>query len=258
MLCLDPQKEFKHYILPMLTEVFIEELQYWDGWASQYYTTNEHNARFVQTVAHCVGYRCSVKKKVTHCVSYVVVLSKDTEALVQSLAVQTIPYAGKVWCLNVPSTFLLTRRNGIISVSGNSQFTGYVWGAARAGIKLDGFLVRGVSILKTKYDTMEAITYRPEWQLDRWETQLYRDIRRMIAMWEEGYWDYNLDHACAEYGGCTYRQICLMRDPTALLQQQFERKIWNPITRQETLLCTETPGTDTLITDALKDSKKEV
>lgn len=117
-----------------------------------------------------------------------------------------------------------------------SQFTGYVWGAKRAGIKLDGFLVRGVSILKTKYDTMEAITYRPTWQLDRWEEQLYRDIRRMQRCWEEGYFDYNLDHACAEYGGCQFRQVCLMRDPAALLEQQFERRVWNPIERKETLL----------------------
>jgi len=114
-----------------------------------------------------------------------------------------------------------------------SQFTGYVWGAAQAGIKLDGFLVRGVSILKTKYDTMEAITYRPQWQIDRWEDQLYRDIARMQRMWEEGHWDYNLDHACAEYGGCQFRQVCLMRDPTALLEQQFERKVWDPINRTE-------------------------
>lgn len=117
-----------------------------------------------------------------------------------------------------------------------SQFTGYVWGAKQAGIKLDGFLVRGVSILKTKYDTLEAITYRPDWQLDRWHGQLHRDIRRMIAAWEEGYFDYNLDHACAEYGGCPFRGVCQMRDPAALLNQQFQRRQWDPILRTETLL----------------------
>jgi hypothetical protein len=117
-----------------------------------------------------------------------------------------------------------------------SQFTGYVWGAGRAGIKLDGFLVRGVSILKTKYDTLQAITYRPTWQIDRWYEQLLRDGKRMIAAWEEGYYDYNLDHACAEYGGCGFRSICQMRDPTALLSQQFERRRWDPVARTETLL----------------------
>ena len=117
-----------------------------------------------------------------------------------------------------------------------SQFTGYVWGAARAGIKLDGFLVRGVSILKTKYDTLQAITYRPQWMLDRWYEQLLRDARRMIQAWEAGYFDFNLDHACAEYGGCPFRGVCQMRDPVTLLQQQFERRKWDPVTRTEELL----------------------
>ena len=117
-----------------------------------------------------------------------------------------------------------------------SQFTGYVWGAGRAGIKLDGFLVRGVSILKTKYDTLQAITYRPQWMIDRWYEQLLRDLKRMIQSWESGYFDYNLDHACAEYGGCPFRSVCQMRDSSSLLHQQFERRRWDPVARTETLL----------------------
>lgn len=117
-----------------------------------------------------------------------------------------------------------------------SQFTGYVWGAQRNGLKLDGFLVRGVSILKTKYDTLEAITYRPDWQIDRWYGQLLRDIKRLIAQWEEGYFDFNLDHACAEYGGCPFRNVCLAKDPQAILDQMFQRRRWDPVTRTETVL----------------------
>lgn len=117
-----------------------------------------------------------------------------------------------------------------------SQFTAYVWGAARAGIRLDGFLVRGVSILKTKYDTLQAITYRPQWQLDRWETQVLADVRRMIQCWDSGYFDLNLDHACAEYGGCPFKSVCQMQRPEALLQQQFERRRWDPVLRIETLI----------------------
>lgn len=118
-----------------------------------------------------------------------------------------------------------------------SQFTSYVWGASRAGIKLDGFLVRGVSILKTKYDTLEAITYRPDWQIARWYEQVLRDVKRMKACWAEGYWDFNLDHACTEYGGCVFRNVCQMREPAALLQQQFERRRWDPVKRTETPVC---------------------
>lgn len=117
-----------------------------------------------------------------------------------------------------------------------SQFTGYVWGASRAGIKLDGFLVRGISILKTKYDTLQAITYRPAWMIDRWYEQLQRDVKRMISAWEQDYYDFNLDHSCAEYGGCPFRSVCQMQRPEPLLLQQFEQRKWDPVARTETLL----------------------
>jgi len=117
-----------------------------------------------------------------------------------------------------------------------SQFTGYVWGASRTGIKLDGFLIRGVSILKTKYDTLQAITYRPAWQIDRWYEQLHRNLARMIAAWEEGYFDWNLDHACMDYGGCVFRGVCQMREPEPLLLQQFQRRRWDPVLREEVIV----------------------
>lgn len=117
-----------------------------------------------------------------------------------------------------------------------SQFTSYTWGAARAGIKLDGFLVRGVSILKTRYDTLEAITYRPAWQLERWYEQLLRDVNRMITCWTVDTYDFNLDHACTEYGGCPFKSVCQMQRPEILLKQQFERRKWDPVQRTETII----------------------
>lgn len=120
-----------------------------------------------------------------------------------------------------------------------SQFSGYAWGCRESGIQVAGVLVRGLSILKTKYDKAEALTYRPEWQIERWYTQLLRDVTRLIKAWEEGYYDYNLDHACTEYGGCLFRQVCLAQDPTNWLGQFYERRKWDPVTRQETVLAAE-------------------
>lgn len=114
-----------------------------------------------------------------------------------------------------------------------SQFTGYCWGAGRANLPLQGFLVRGLSILKTKYDTMQAVTFRPAWMIDRWYEQLLRDIERMKQMWESGVWDYSLDHACTEYSGCAFRQVCLSLDPQPWLEGSFSRRIWNPLLREE-------------------------
>jgi hypothetical protein len=117
-----------------------------------------------------------------------------------------------------------------------SQFTGYTWAGQQAGLPTQGVLVRGISILKTKYETAEHVTYRPKWQIDRWLKQVYRDIHRMIACWEDGYWDFNLDHACADFGGCPFRQVCQLQGRSARewLDTYFVPRRWDPVTRTET------------------------
>jgi hypothetical protein len=114
-----------------------------------------------------------------------------------------------------------------------SQFTGYCWAAKELGIPVAGVLVRGVSILKTKFETQQSITYRSQFEIDRWLEQVHRDIERMIRCWEEGYWDYSLDHACTEYGGCSLAQVCKSSDPNGWLDLYFQRKVWDPLLREE-------------------------
>jgi len=72
--------------------------------------------------------------------------------------------------------------------------------------------------------------------IDRWYAQLLRDLERMREMWEKGAFDYNLDHACAEFGGCTFNQPCLSQDPQPWLEVGFVRRKWDPVLREETLL----------------------
>lgn len=114
-----------------------------------------------------------------------------------------------------------------------SQFTGYCWALQQAGLDVKGVVVRGISILKTKYDTAQVLSYRSTWEIDRWYDQVQRDITRAIRMWEEGHWDYNLDHACTEYGGCAFWRICKAREPEAYLPMYFERRVWDPLNRTE-------------------------
>lgn len=117
-----------------------------------------------------------------------------------------------------------------------SQFTGSCWAARRNRIKVDGVLVRGIAIRKEGFDTAQVISSRSEWEIERWLLQVRRDVVRMIACWRSGIWDYNLDHACTEYGGCVLRQICRTQDPAPWLEIDFERRIWDPLIRTETLL----------------------
>jgi PD-(D/E)XK nuclease superfamily len=122
-----------------------------------------------------------------------------------------------------------------------SQFTGYCWAARETGHPVNGVLVRGVSILKTKYGRADAITYRPAWQIERWLGQVLRDLARIREMWADGdteavNWDYALDDACNNYGGCEFREVCASEAPDEWLPMSFERRRWDPLERTETLL----------------------
>jgi len=114
-----------------------------------------------------------------------------------------------------------------------SQFTGYSWAARKQGIKTAGTIVRGVSILKTKYDTLEVATYRSDYEIDRWEQQTNRDVLRMIRCWEEGYWDFSLDGACTDYGGCSFVSVCKSSNPEEWLPAKFVKSVWDPLARRE-------------------------
>lgn len=114
-----------------------------------------------------------------------------------------------------------------------SQFTAYTWGAGMSGRPISGFLVRGISILKSKYETLQAITYRPQWMVDRWYRQLLWDISDMIEQWKSGVWRVNLDHSCAEFSGCPYLQPCLSPEPLPWLESSFDRRRWDPLKREE-------------------------
>lgn len=114
-----------------------------------------------------------------------------------------------------------------------SQFTGYCWAAGQFGFPAAGVVVRGVSILKTKYDTQQAITYRSPYEIDRWLHQTCRDIERMIQCWKSDIWDWNLDHACAEYGGCQFVNICKSPNPEEWLESYFVKRVWDPLARAE-------------------------
>lgn len=114
------------------------------------------------------------------------------------------------------------------------QFTGYQWAVEETlGVKTAGNIVRGVSILKTKYDTQQVLTYRSPFEIQRWLSQTRRDLVRMIHCWETGWWDFALDSACGEYGGCSMTRVCKSDSPESWLPMYFEQRVWDPLARRE-------------------------
>lgn len=110
-----------------------------------------------------------------------------------------------------------------------AQFIGYVWAAKTYGHPVAGAIARGVSILKTRFDYADALVPIADWQIERWRKQLSRDIQHMIRLWEEGYWDYNLDSSCTSYGGCPFKSLCLSPYPERWIESEFAPRVWNPV-----------------------------
>lgn len=154
---------------------------------------------------------------------------------------QIVDYAGGVWGEDDKTTSMLGA-SWVKQWDMRFQFSAYCWGAKRAGIPLNGFLVRGISILKRGYDTLQAITYRPEWMLDRWEEGMLATVSEMVESWQVYQragtvtpisFPLNEGETCNAYGGCGFRTVCLSENPTPWLEAGFTKRVWNPLTREE-------------------------
>ncbi len=111
-----------------------------------------------------------------------------------------------------------------------AQFIGYAWGARHFELPLMGTLIRGVGLYASapRVRFAQAITMVNEVRIERWLNQLKRDIHQAIACWKEGFWDYRLDTACTAYGGCVYKDICLVNDPNPWYSKYRVFK-WDPL-----------------------------
>lgn len=120
------------------------------------------------------------------------------------------------------------------------QFLGYSWALRQLGVKNNGVIVRGVSILKTKFETQQVIIHIPEWLSNEWYQATLTEIAHAKQLFlrestinPEIHWVKNFSEACNEYGGCQFKQTCTLRNPDEWFQQYFVKRIWNPLTREE-------------------------
>lgn len=125
-------KTFGTWIFNESSDVFFDELQYWDGYKSatnsiQYCTCNKENADIVQAFAHITGRAACVRKKVRSEEhpnwndAYVVDIWLTPINCHEIRAKpQILNYEEKVYCAETNTGFFLVRRNGRCWITGNS------------------------------------------------------------------------------------------------------------------------------------------
>ena len=116
----------------------------------------------------------------------------------------------------------------------DSQATGYCYAAKTFGYPVVGAIFRGISLLKGKYGHAQAIVYRPDWQIERWLSNLEETIRQMVGAWTRQRYLYSLDKsACNSYGGCGFHQLCESQHPERWIEVNFKPRNWNPMAKEE-------------------------
>ena len=130
---LGPEKTFNEGWLLGLTlearEAFIDELQEWDGDTASvspqrcYQTMNARNAEIAQTVAHTVGLQ-GVRYLHRTTGMWSVSFNGRQETRLREGQKTTRHYEGLVYCPTTSTGYFLYRFNGVIAVSGNTNFGG--------------------------------------------------------------------------------------------------------------------------------------
>lgn len=185
------------------------------------------------------------KKDGTPMVEFNFALPIDQDKLLHPVTGEPILYAGRADMVATFAGSLSIYDDKTTSALGptwgnqwtrRSQFSAYAWAAAQYGMPVSQIVVRGIAILKTQINHAQAITVRTPHHIAEWHFQVIRDIKRAIECYNTGYWDVNLSDSCGSFGGCQFAQPCMSNDPKPWLEGQFARKVWNPVTRTETLL----------------------
>jgi len=108
---------------------FIEELQYWDGSKKSdnsilYSTVNSKNADLAQIIGIVAGYKTKlikITRDITRQDLYTVRFVKNSRyTSAEKIVPEKKYYDGYVYCVTVPTGLLIVRRNGGVTICGNS------------------------------------------------------------------------------------------------------------------------------------------
>lgn len=118
------------------------------------------------------------------------------------------------------------------------QFIGYCWAGQQSGFeKLRHCIVRGIAIQQRDIKHLEAIFEFPQWQIDRWHSQMLMKVQKLVTAYEiwrddpnrhDIAWQFNYGEVCSSFGGCEMMDLCATEDPEIWFPT-FAQNTWNPL-----------------------------
>jgi PD-(D/E)XK nuclease superfamily len=116
-----------------------------------------------------------------------------------------------------------------------SQFTGYCWAAKEYDYPVVGAVIRGSAILKNQITHAEAVVYRPDFIIKRWEHRMKADVAEMVDSFQRNDFPNKGEEngGCCAYSGCAYQKLCLSDNPQRWVENEFIVHRWNPMHKEE-------------------------
>ncbi len=166
-------------ISPYWCAAFLEELTHWDGTKRSgtlwlYPSTNLSCIEQVQAVAALGGFRTHFsryedkREDYSRKTGYTVSLSPHVESILTTkVERETVPYAGRVYCVSVPTKMLVVRRMGQVAICGNTEHSVMCAGGAEDGEEYETYrrLIEDVypngfvSIVSDTWDLWHVVTH---------------------------------------------------------------------------------------------------
>jgi len=120
------------YFTKRQLEVFIDEVSFWDSSSQsngfQYSTTVKENRDYVRFAATLAGYSGTEWTKVRsgnhQALHYATVTEPRKSDSIRNTKKEIVPYEGQVYCVEVPSSYIVVKHEGLVSISGNCHTEG--------------------------------------------------------------------------------------------------------------------------------------
>jgi hypothetical protein len=69
--------------------------------------------------------------------------------------------------------------------------------------------------------------------IEQWQAQMQKDFAAWVKASMTGEHNRVLDHTCALYNApCPYMRLCASVNPERLIEGNYTREFWNPLTRE--------------------------
>lgn len=108
------------------------------------------------------------------------------------------------------------------------QFMGYIWACQQLGYNVNTVLVRGIGLLKTQTNFLQAIEQFPQYMIDRWYAETIEKLKMLNWMYTHNEWRFNFGDACTSYGGCTFATLCTAHNPAEWFSN-YSVEVWDPL-----------------------------